>query len=177
MTTCDIMTSFVKSAIVTHDIEKSREVVQINYVKYTQGIGYENKIDTFETTPIGTWKEIRSISDSLKYEQFLDTMVHKTTETRRKMALVELENVLCENNNIRSLIRTAHAIKILDPTFVPPIINTKCAWQKKFIKDICINHMPRIIETSTNDVRLDKLFRVLQLIETETQYLPHSTYE
>ena len=162
------MTSFVKSALVTTDIETGKTLVQIDYVKYTNGIGYENKQDLIETTPIGTWTEIKSISDTLRYEQFLDTMVHKTTETRRKMALVELESVLCENNNTRSIVRTMNAIKILDPTFSPPVINMRCSWQKRFIKDMCTQHMPEIINTRTSDLRLEKLFRVLQLIEAES---------
>ena len=162
------MTSFVKSALVTTDIETGKTLVQIDYVKYTNGIGYENKQDLLETTPIGTWTEIKSISDTLRYEQFLDTMVHKTTETRRKMALVELESVLCENNNTRSIVRTMNAIKILDPTFSPPVINMRCSWQKRFIKDICSQQMPEIINTCTSDLRLEKLFRVLQLIEAES---------
>jgi len=162
------MTSFVKSALVTTDIETGKTLVQIDYVKYTNGIGYENRQDLLETTPIGTWTEIKSISDTLRYEQFLDTMVHKTTETRRKMALVELESVLCENNNTRSIVRTMNAIKILDPTFSPPVINMRCSWQKRFIKDICTQQMPEIINTCTSDLRLEKLFRVLQLIEAES---------
>jgi hypothetical protein len=162
------MTSFVKSALVTIDVETGKTLVQINYVKYTNGVGYENKQDLLETTPIGTWTEIKSISDTLRYEQFLDTMVHKTTETRRKMALVELESVLCENNNTRSIVRTMNAIKILDPTFSPPVINMRCSWQKRFIKDICTQQMPEIINTCTSDLRLEKLFRVLQLIEAES---------
>ena len=162
------MTSFVKSALVTTDSETGKSLVQIDYVKYTNGIGYENKQDLIETTPIGTWTEIKSISDTLRYEQFLDTMVHKTTETRRKMALVELESVLCENNNTRSIVRTMNAIKILDPTFSPPVINMRCSWQKRFIKDICTQQMPEIINTCTSELRLEKLFRVLQLIEAES---------
>ena len=159
------MTSFVKCATACKD-----STVTIQYVKYTNGIGYENKTDVLDTTPIGTWTEIKSVSDTLRYEQFLDTMVHKTTETRRKMALVELENVLCENNNIRSIVRVLNAIKILDPTFIPPVINMKCSWQKQFIKSVCEDHIPEIIKTNTNDLRLEKFFRVLQLIETES---PH----
>lgn len=167
------MTSFVKSAKVLHDVEKDVPIIEIKYVKYTCGIGYEEKNDIFETRPIGTWTEIQSISDSLRYEQFLDTMVHKTTETRRKMALVELDGVLCENHNTRSIVRIMNAIKILDPTFSPPIINMKCSWQKKFIRDVCVHQMPEIIKTCTSDLRLEKIFRVLQLIEAESLHQQH----
>lgn len=164
------MTSFVKYVRVSHDVETDSQVIDVDYVKYTNGIGYENMNDTLKTTPIGTWTSIQSISDTLRYEQFLDTMVHKTIETRRKMALIELENALCENNNTRSIVRIVNAIKILDPTFSPPVINMHCMWQKKFLKDMCRDHLPHVIKTCTNDHRLDKFFRVLQLIEVESTY-------
>lgn len=167
------MTSFVKTARVSHDIESDSQIIEIEYVKYTNGIGYENKTDTFKTTPIGTWTTIHSISDTLRYEQFLDTMIHKTTEVRRKMALVELESVMCENNNTRSIVRAMNAVKILDPTFSPPVINMHCTWQKKFAKDVCEQHMPQIIKTCTNELRLEKFFRVLQLIEVESLHPPY----
>ena len=167
------MTSFVKTARVSHDIDSDSQIIDIEYVKYTKGIGYENKKDIFQTTPIGTWTTIQSISDTLRYEQFLDTMIHKTTETRRKMALVELESALCENNNTRSVVRIMNAVKILDPTFSPPVINMHCAWQKRFIKDMCEQHMPHIIQTCTNELRLEKFFRVLQLIEVESLHQPY----
>ena len=164
------MTSFVKTARVSHDLEQDTHIIEVEYVKYTNGIGYENMKDTLNTTPIGTWTSIQSISDTLRYEQFLDAMVHKTIETRRKMALIELENALCENNNTRSIVRIVNAIKILDPTFSPPVINMQCMWQKKFLKDMCRDHLPYVINTCTNDHRLDKFFRVLQLIEVESTY-------
>lgn len=164
------MTSFVKTARVSHDIEQDTHIIEVEYVKYTNGIGYENMKDTLNTTPIGTWTSLQSISDTLRYEQFLDAMVHKTIETRRKMALIELENALCENNNTRSIVRIVNAIKILDPTFSPPVINMQCMWQKKFLKDMCRDHLPYVINTCTNDHRLDKFFRVLQLIEVESTY-------
>ena len=88
------------------------------------------------------------------------------------MALVELESVMCENNNTRSIVRAMNAVKILDPTFSPPVINMHCTWQKKFAKDVCEQHMPQIIKTCTNDMRLEKFFRVLQLIEVESLHPP-----
>jgi len=82
--------------------------------------------------------------------------------------LIALDSALCENRNIHSLIRIMNSIKILDPTFVPPIINKTCSWQKKLVKNICMDILPNIIETSTNKVTLDRLFRTLQLIESDT---------
>ena len=162
------MPSFVKTTRVSHDVESGSNIVEVEYTKYECGIGYISKRDVFDTTPIGNWTEIRSITDTLRYEQFLDTMVNKTTEIRRKMALVELETSMCENNNTRSIVRIMNAVKILDPTFSPPVINMKCSWQKKLAKSICVEQLPHIIETSTSELRLEKFFRVLQLIESES---------
>jgi len=162
------MPSFVKTARVSHDVESGSNIVEVEYTKYECGIGYISKRDVFDTTPIGNWTEIRSITDTLRYEQFLDTMVNKTTEIRRKMALVELETSMCENNNTRSIVRIMNAVKILDPTFSPPVINMRCSWQKNFIKQMCLEQLPIIIDTCVNDLRLEKFFRVLQLIEVES---------
>ena len=160
------MTSFVKSAKV---LEKN---IRIKTVKYISGEGDRDNVEMIETELVGSWEQINATYDSLRYEQFLDTMVHKTIETRRKMALIALDNALCENKNIRSLVRIMHSVKILDPTFTPPIINMICSWQKKLVYEICVNELPRVINTSTNEFRLERFFRTMQLIETET---PHST--
>ena len=97
-------------------------------------------------------------------------MVNKTTETQRKCVLVQLDNILLENKNIYSLVRIMNAVKILDPTFIPPLINTTCSWQKRMVKDFCLTTFPKIIEKSTNNYRLNRLFRVLQLIEEDMRY-------
>lgn len=167
------MSSFVKSVTVSHDIDTSLDVIDIEYVRYKAGVGYEHVREHFNTKPIGDWKHIKVVYETLRYEQFLDTMILKTTEVRRKMALVELESVMCENNNTRSIVRAMNAVKILDPTFSPPVINMHCTWQKKFAKDVCEQHMPQIIKTCTNDMRLEKFFRVLQLIEVESLHPPY----
>ena len=63
-----------------------------------------------------------------------------------------------------------NSIKILDPTFIPPIINKTRSWQKKLVKEICMDILPSLIQTSKNQVTLDRLFRTLQLIESDTIY-------
>ena len=159
------MTAFVKQCHQLYHIDKQCTITEIHYSKYTDGIGYEDKIDTFTTK---TNCEFNYGMGSVRYERFLDTMVVKTIETVRKMVLIALDNALCENRNIHSLIRIMNSIKILDPTFLPPIINKTCSWQKKLVKEICKDILPNVIETSTNQVTLDRLFRTLQLIESDT---------
>ena len=161
------MTAIVKECHQLYHIDKKHMITEIHYSKYKEGIGYETLIDTFDTTTNCEFNYGPSYG-SVRYERFLDTMVVKTLETLRKMVLIALDNVLCENKNIHSLIRVMNSIKILDPTFIPPIVNKTCSWQKKFVKDVCVDILPRIVKTSTSEYRLEKLFRTLQLIESDT---------
>ena len=117
------MTAFVKQCHQLYHIDKKCTITEIHYSKYIEGIGYEDKIDTFDTK---THCEFNYGSGSVRYERFLDTMVVKTIETMRKMVLIALDNALCENRKIHSLIRIMNSIKILDPTFIPPVINKAC---------------------------------------------------
>ena len=160
------MPSFVKEAHVFRDNLTGKQCVEIKYTRYIEGQGYCNFAECFVAGPIGGWYDIKSSRESMRYEKFLDTMVEKTIETRRVMALIELENVLCENKNINSLLRIMNSVKILDPTFIPPIINFRCSWQKKLVKSMCNRTLPRVIENCTNEKRLDTFFIVMQLIES-----------
>lgn len=161
------MPSFLKEAHVFYDAHVGHECVELKYTRYIEGEGYKNFTECFVARPIGGWTDIKSSRESMRYEQFLDTMVEKTITTRRVMALIELENVLCENKNIHSLLRIMNAVKIIDPTFNPPVINITCNWQKNLVKSICHHTIPRVIEFCTNEKRLDRLFNVMRLIESE----------
>jgi len=167
------MTSFVKSAKQIINIDDNKTEVEIKYDKYLEGFGYETFIDNFNTSLIGSNKNYTMHTNngkSIRYEQFLNTMVNNTTETLRRSVSIQLENVLFENRNIFSLIRIMNSVKILDRTFIPPLINPICSWQKRMVKEFCSTTFPDIIKTSTNNNRLQKLFRVLQLIEEDMQY-------
>ena len=170
----NFMTHFVKIAkeIINLDYGNSY-MVEIKYSKYIEGFGYETFTDYFNTcmkTPMHITKFEPHANTSIRYEKFLDTCVDKTTETRRKMVSVQLENVMLENNNPYSLIRIMNCVKILDPTFIPPLINVSCGWQKRMMREFCLTTLPKVIETCTSDYRLEKMFRVLQLIESDTLY-------
>lgn len=161
------MPSFVKEAHVFDDAFTGKQRVELKYTRYIDGQGYVNFTDCFEAKPIGGWSDIKSSRECMRYEQFLDTMVEKTIETRRVMALIMLDSVLCENKNMISLLRVLNSIKILDPTFTPPHINTKCSWQKNLVKTICSDTIPHVIMKCTNEKRLDRFFIVQRLIESE----------
>lgn len=160
------MPSYVKEANVFTNCD-GIPCIELKYTRYIEGLGYMRFPECFEAEPIGNWTEIDATHGSFRYEEFLDTMVVKTIDTRRTMTAVELENVLCENRNIYSILRIMNAVKIIDPTFIPFIINTKCTWQKQAAKDFCVYTFPDVIYACKNANRLDKLFTVLRLIEEE----------
>lgn len=162
------MPSFLKEAHVFRDRHTGREYVELKYTRYIEGDGYVDFAECFAAKPIGGWNDIKSSRESMRYEQFLDTMVEKTITTRRVMALIELDNVLCENKNIQSLLRIMNTVKILDPTFCTPVINIRCGWQKRLVKSICLNTLPHVIEHCTNEKSLDRMFNVLRVIESES---------
>ena len=155
------MPSFLKEAHVFGDC------VELKYTRYIEGEGYVDFAECFDAKPIGGWTDIKSSRESMRYELFLDAMVEKTIITRRVMALIELDNVLCENKNIHSLLRIMNTVKILDPTFTTPYINTTCGWQKRLDKSICRNTLPQVIEHCTNEKSLERMFNVMRVIESE----------
>ena len=168
------MTTFLKKAKQIIQVDENETIVEIEYDKYLEGFGFEMFTDYFKTTLSGTSNYFSVSNDNneqkpIRYEQFLDTMVNKTTDTRRRMVSVQLENVLFENKNTHSLIRIMNTVKILDPTFIPPYINVTCSWQKRMVREFCLTTFPKVIHSCTSDHRLDLTFRVLQLIESELQ--------
>ena len=165
------MTSFIKTAKAVYDVESELEYVEITYERFVRGKGYETYKDYVNTKPLADWVVLTSKTQSIPYEKFLDTMCEKTLEVRQKMAELALENILAEKRDIHTTIRTAHASTILDPTFQPPWINIKSAWQREFIKQFCEDTLPDIIQRTTNHSRLEYFFSVLRNIES-MQYSP-----
>ena len=161
------MTSFIKSAKAVYDVESELEYVEIEYERFVRGKGYETYKDYINTKPLADWVVLKSSTQSIPYEKFLDTMCEKTTEVRQKMAELALQNILADKRNIHTYIRTAHAITILDPTFQPPWINVKSAWQREFIKKFCEDTLADLVQRTTNDSRLEYFFTVLCSIESE----------
>lgn len=161
------MTSFIKSAKHVHDVESDLSYVEIVYDKYTKGMGYDTFTDYINTSPLADWIHLQSDKRSIPYEKFLDTMVKKTIEVRQRIAELILDNVLMYDRDDRTYVRIAHAIKILDPTFQPPRVNTECAWQMEFIKKLCKKYLPQAIQECVKKSRLEYMINVLRIIELE----------
>lgn len=158
------MTSFIKSAKAVYDIESELEYVEIKYERFVRGKGYETYVDYINTKPLADWIVLTSKTQSIPYEKFLDTMCAKTLEVSQKMAELALQNVIADRQNINTYIRIAHASKILDPTFQPPRINTKSAWQREFMKKFCEDTLVDLVQRCDDEERLEYFFNVVRSI-------------
>lgn len=158
------MTSFIKSAKAVYDVESDLDYVAITYERFVRGKGYDTYIDYINTKPLADWVVLTSKNQSIRYEKFLDTMCEKTPEVRQKMAELALQNIFADKQHPSTYIRVAHASKILDPTFQPPRINMKSAWQREFIKKFCEDTLMDLIQRCEDEERLDYFFTVVNSI-------------
>lgn len=159
------MTSFIKTAKAIYDVESELEYVEIEYERFVRGKGYETYKDYINTKPLADWVSLTSTTQSIPYEKFLDTMCEKTTEVLQKMAELAIENILADKRDVHTYIRTAHASTILDPTFQPPRIHVKSAWQREFIRKFCEDTLADLVQRTRNHSRLEYFFSVLRNIE------------
>lgn len=159
------MTSFLKSARAVYDVESELDYVTITYERFVRGKGYATYIDYIHTKPLAVWTYLKSNTQSIPYEKFLDTMCEKTLEVRQKMAELALQNIMADKQSIHIYIRTAYTSKILDPTFQPPWINIKSAWQREFIKKFCTDTLEDLIQRCEDESRLEYFFNVLHNIQ------------
>lgn len=136
------------------------DCIEITYNKFVPETGYRVFTDYVYTTPLGNWVDIKfNEIDNVQYTNFLNTMVFKNIEVYRKLAKLALDNILeMDLYHIKLL----NAICILDPTFTPPYINTRCTWQWDLMYNIVSTTSYRIIATCHNTRRLKKYFNVLQ---------------
>ena len=160
------MSSFLKSAGAVYDIDSGLDYVTITYERYVKGGGYATYVDYIHTKPQADWTYLTSKTQSIPYEKFLDTMCEKTLEVRQKMAELALQNILADKQTIHTHIRVAYASKILDPSFQPPWINTKSAWQREFIKKFCVDTLADLIQRCEDESRLEYFFNVLRNISS-----------
>jgi hypothetical protein len=157
------MSAYMCNATYTFDVNSQTDTVKMEYTVYQPGIGWKRHIDYVNTYPEAEWTELNfTATSSVKYIDFLNTMVYKNLEVARKIAKLSVDNVA--TSDPRKLIRIMNAIKVLDPTFTPPIINTDCTWQTELLEHRAMSTSYRIIATCKNKKRLQRYFRVLQLV-------------
>jgi hypothetical protein len=161
------MSSFFKCAKLVHDVESDLTYVEITYDSYIRGKGYQTFTDYMNTEPLADWQVFEAKKHTIPYLKFLDIMVSKTMEVRQRMAELLLDEILVTKCDFNTYIRLTHATKILDPSFQPPIINVKSAWQRDFIIKFCKKYLHHSIEECVKLDRLEYFFNVLRLIQQE----------
>ena len=139
------------------------DCIEIEYIKHLPGTGSKKHTAYVYTTPVGNWHDLKfKESDDVSYSNFLNTMVFKNIDVRRKLAKLALDRII-ESEWYR--INLLNAIRILDPTFIPPMINLHCHWQCELMEEIATITSLRIIATCRNEKRLERYFNALQALE------------
>lgn len=163
------MSSFIKKALVVEDVEDGHTHVEIQYVRFVEDYSekgkYEKYTDYFLTRPIGDWIKINFDKSSMQYENFLSTMVKQTLEVKRRLATIALNNIMLDNPDFHTQIRVLHTAKIIEPTFIPPVINPESSWQVSLLYDLCKDYLQDMIENCDHSKRLNRIFSVLKEIE------------
>jgi len=77
--------------------------------------------------------------------------------------------VLCSNPTMSVKLWLLSCMKILDPTFKPPFINARAAWQRELVDWMLRDTIHDLIERCYNESRLDKFYQVTQIIKVESQ--------
>jgi hypothetical protein len=159
------MVCYVREARYAYAVEAGTHIIEVVYDKFSPGIGFKSHCEWFyDTAPAGNWTDIVFEPNQTKYECFLDCMVKKTVEVRRRLCRLALANHDTEPRTFKTKIRLMNAIRILDPTFVPPGINRKCGWQNELLTEIYGKTSIRVIATCTNSYRLEHYFTVVRTI-------------
>jgi len=163
-----MVTSIFSSAKYINDVEDNYDFVQIEYERYVpEKREYETFVDNFCTVPLCDWVELTSNNRNVPYENFLNSMVAKSTEIYQRLCCLIVENINMGSPSNKQLMRTVRSLKIIDPSFEPPYFNMKSDWQRELMERMCKDTLPDAIESCISCRRLEKLFNVLKLIESE----------
>jgi len=146
---------WVKSATV------DRDYVVVTYTKWNEGIGWKEHTEYLLTTPSGNWTHIEFAHDSTTtYFDFLNAMVVKTIDIKRKIAKISLDRAL-ESEKYTEIV---NSITLLDPTFEPPIFNQRARWQRELEKQLATNTSIVVISTCYNEKNLERYSKTLMLL-------------
>lgn len=146
--------SWVKSA------SYENGVMSVVIMKYIDCIGVRSRTDFLDTVPLGGWTQLSyGPMSKTTYVDFLQGCVEKTLDIKRKMARLNLDEALDSGKFINIM----NAIRILDPSFVPPVINKDSKWQRHLVRDIASRTSIEVISACTDENRLTKYSTVLRL--------------
>ena len=159
------MACYVREALYSYSVEEGTHIIEVVYDKFVPGIGVKSHRDwLYNATPTGNWIHLLFEPNQTNYESFLDCMVKKNLDIYRRLCKLALDNHDIDVPDFRTKVRLMNAIKILDPTFEPPLINRKCGWQNELLNEIYRNTSMRVIATCINEYRLGRYFSVVRTI-------------
>lgn len=143
-----------------YDIDNKCDVVEVSRGSHK---------DFIYATPKGKWTELKfTYEENVSYADFLKAMVMPNLEVCRKIALLRaglvVDRIYGIQKDNKLAIKFMNCLKILDPSFEPPLINLKCGWQKKLLDEIVCQWSRTVITGCINMYRLDRFTNVLQVI-------------
>jgi hypothetical protein len=132
-------------------------------IEYSDAYG-RRAMDYLHTAPVGDWVNHDFFDKECYYVAFLNTMVEKNVEVYRKMIKLHLDVVFELPRKKRMNLFDSefiHAMRILDPTFYPPVLNMYCSWQMHLL-DTIVEQTYTIVANCRNVRRLKRYFTFLQ---------------
>jgi hypothetical protein len=154
---------FVLNAKNSFDVDANQNVVEITTTRWRTGTGWCTHTDFLYTRAQGNWNEIQfNKNDAVKYVDFLNTMVEKNVEVARKMAQISSYAVI-DYGSWSDSVRLMNSLTVLDPTFVPPVINLNCRWQRELLETLTKEWTQMVISTCRNINNLTKYTKEINL--------------
>jgi hypothetical protein len=130
------------------------------FMKYIEGVGLRSRTDFLDAVPSGRWTHLSyGPMTTTTYLDFLQGCVEKTLDIKRKIARLSLDQALDSGKFINIM----NAIRILDSSFVPPVINKKSTWQRNLLRDIASRTSVEVISACVDENKLTKYSTILQL--------------
>lgn len=149
------------------DVDRGEDGIEIDYIKFVPGTGNKKIKKWLDTRPLGDWTSLSfNESDYVDLVDFIMTMTDMTNslDTQRLIASLctQEHNMSVGPYYYNPYIKTLNAIRILDHTFEPPIINLKCRWQRELIHSLCTEWTETVIWTCMNSSRLYNYINALR---------------
>lgn len=170
------MSFFVRNAksFITIEDDKNVPTVDISFIEYKSDYGWFENKETLKCKPQGGWTELKfkTSDDCVRYEDFLSSMIVPSLKIKRKIAMLTLDTLIQkikDTENPKYYKKLMKSVNILDPTFVIPIINFKCKWQKEFLEIFVSDWLKRVISGCKNWDRLTQFTYDLKVKELQLQ--------
>lgn len=148
------MTVYIDSASHAWDIDSRSDIITCHTQKFVPGIGWTKTVHYLYNRPNGNWTDVQFEHRSMIFHEFLNSFVVQDVQVMRRKCKLVIDS-LNDNEQFYTVVKL---LKIVDPTFTPPVINRKCKWQNDLVRDIATRNAFYVTETCMNFVRLKKFY-------------------